>query len=250
MSDINVCQIDPEINFTFPIFDMEFAGDSLDTINLNFQSLNNALSNITFSADAYWNPFFDQFNDKLADWDGAYTMVQEFSSCWNDAYTTVQTFSAAWLTPLTIVYPHPFNKDATSIGTMLTWVKSNFPVKTGSCINYLNGQKMYIYSMEYAVNNQVARSNCSFNTANLQFTLYYIENGSGKMTKTVPAKGSSRIYRYGLAGVSFQGISPNYNTAAPTQDQKLTDKYIGEIVGIEFCVQNDEWVSLGLLSGY
>ena len=40
----------------------EYLGNSLELINSNFQELNIDICNMSYSANSFWNPFFDQYN--------------------------------------------------------------------------------------------------------------------------------------------------------------------------------------------
>lgn len=135
-------------NFTFPIYDTECIGDSINAINLNFGSLDSITCNTNNHIASAWNPVYSAFNAISSKLHQIINVVQTNSACWEETFTTVNTFSGFWLKPLTLIYPFPFTGD-TNIATITDWVNVNFPPKRGNCFNYIVGQELYINSPEY-----------------------------------------------------------------------------------------------------
>lgn len=140
---------DPSLFNVLPIRWDEDPVRSLSTINLNFDNLDTELCNISFSANNFWNELYTDFTANSGKWDSVFTTVQTYSAYWQSTYTTVSETSAAWLSPVTVIFPNPIS--SLNRPAMLEWLQINFPAKTGSCVNYLNGQIMNVFALEYTI---------------------------------------------------------------------------------------------------
>lgn len=130
-------------------------GDSLSSVNANYQVLEMWVNNIQLSATNIWNPL-SRFYSAYADFfKSAYTTSREYSASWISVATNVETNSARWLEPITIFYPqifpYPFTNDNTA--TITQWIQTNFPVTTKASDkpNYVENQRLIVYSHTYSI---------------------------------------------------------------------------------------------------
>ena len=203
---------DPSCFNILPIRFDEDPVQSLSTIGINFSALDAEVCNLGFSATNIWNPLYTDFEVSSGDWDSVFDTVQSFSACWQSTYTTVRDLSAAWLTPISIIYPSVFASGDFDKDIILGWVISNFPVEQGGCINYLNGQRMKVFSLEHSNRDQAITARC-----NAKVRVTWI--GIGTITRTCGC------------------------TCKPTT-VNCPDRYVNSVRGIEFIVEDGQWVYL------
>lgn len=213
------CKNDPNCSFIVPLASSWCVEDSIDTLNSNFSALDAETCNLTFSA-IKMDPMVTWFESNSSLLLDMMTFVNDMSAKIEGAATTVNTLSSFWLTPITIIYKNIL--DAFSMETVRSWVNANFPQKTGNCVNYLNGQKMYVYSLKYA----------------------HLDRG-GVINVTTPA------YTYPFVSVT-KPIGPKLiikKTIMVTVPEKTTstttvckDQYVGEIAGYELCMADGTWI--------
>ena len=208
-------KIDPSCFNILPIRFSEDPVQSLSTIGINFSALDAEICNLGFSATNLWNPLYTEFVDNSGNWDSVYNTVHDFSACWQSTFTTVRDLSAAWLSPITIIYPSIFNPGDFDQSVITSWVQTNFPVSQGNCINYLNGQRMKVFSLEYKVSKQDITARCN-------------ANGGVSIIKWI---GIGQI-------LSTCGCNCSPVTVSSS------DRYVNQIRGIEYIVTNGVWVYL------
>lgn len=150
----------PAIFNILPIKWDESPVSSLSTINLNFESLDTEICNLGFSATNIWNKIYDYTESKSESWDSAFTTLETFSGCWESTYTTVANSSAGWLCPITILYPAIISTYLTP-SSYLGWLKLVFPTKNGTCVNYLNGQRLFLYINHQSIKHQLLKVSCT-----------------------------------------------------------------------------------------
>lgn len=155
-------------DFVYPIADTECAGNSLSSINFNFNALNNELCNIETQIMNSWNPAFTVFSENSAGWLNMLSVAQANSACWNSTQNIVSEMSAFWLKPISIVYPFPF-PTTTDSSVILAWVNANFPIGAGNCYNYIVGQELFIYSPEYTSINRTASQSAGVGNKVVEF---------------------------------------------------------------------------------
>lgn len=134
----------------------DYIGNSLSSINLNFDILENWTTNIILSSEKLFQPlvnFYKNYGDywkssiKFSISINAIDRLTEFS-------TLVTTNSAKFIKPIIIIYPHVFNiidgfeyykKDVTS------WFQINYPVTNvnNSKTLFVENSVAYIYMMFY-----------------------------------------------------------------------------------------------------
>lgn len=208
--DIVLEKLDPSYFNTLPIRWDEDPVQSLSTINFNFSALDTTLCNLEFSANNVWNPLFTDFSSNSGKWDSVFTTVQENSGCWQSTYATVRTLSGSWLNDISVIYPSVvFGLDRP---TITSWLRTNFPVTVGNCVNYLNGQIMNVFILQYSIATQKRTVRC---------------NSRGGV-KVVPCGGgSSRTINC--------GCSCNKRVI------RITDTYVGKVNGLKYIVDGFNW---------
>jgi hypothetical protein len=149
----------PAIFNILPIRWEEDPVTSLSTINLNFENIDTEVCNLGFSAHNIWNKLYDDVQEYSDSWNSAFTTIQTFSGCWQSTYTTVSTASAGWLCPITVVFPTIITTYL-SHTPYLSWLRLVFPTRVGTCVNYLNGQVLYLYIMTQTFRNQQQTIRC------------------------------------------------------------------------------------------
>lgn len=210
---ISFSKLNPTCYNILPISWSEDPKTSLSTIGINFSALDTSLCNLYTSAENLWSPMFSVFQNVSANWESVYNTVISNSACWQSTYLTVRTLSAHWLTPITIVYPNVIKKADYSIASILTWVKSSFPISSQNCTNYINGQLLKVYTLRYAIEQQQITCRCAANGGTIYIN--YIGAGSRPV---------------------------QCNCTCTPGRVEVSDRYVDDIKGVEFIVQNGEWV--------
>lgn len=204
-------------DFTFPILETESLGNSLSSINFNFKSLDKEVCWIEDAINRNWNPAFTVFSENSAKWIDAWSITHANSACWQNTYNTVHTMSGFWLKPITMVYPRPFSGD-TDINIINTWVTETFPVKNGSCFNYIVGQELIIHSPEYATAIRKVQKSVNVGARTVYFDYYCDCIGRG----------------------SFNGYaSSTVDCGQVTLEVNVTDQYVNKFIGIRYIVESD-----------
>lgn len=208
-------KIDPSRYNILPIRRDECPEQSLSTIGINFSALDAELCNIGFSAENYWNPMYTQFSTNSSSWNSVFNTIASNSACWQSTYLTVSQLSAAWLSPITILYPSVFEESSFNRTTIENWVKDNFPVTQGGCVNYLNGQIMKIFTLEYAVKEQAVTCRCN------------------------ATQGKLNVRWIGIGAIPI-----NCGCSCKAGSVMCPDKFVKKVLGIEMIVDDGEWIYL------
>ena len=118
----------------------EYVGDSYAHIIANFSCLESRDCNLIWSADFRWEPALSQIAENGAAWNKIYSDVQELSSRWATMTSLVHYTSAMWAGPITLVYPDVVPPHAGNEGTVINWLRINFPAS-----DYTLGQTVFVY---------------------------------------------------------------------------------------------------------
>lgn len=210
----------------FPIESYENIGDSLSSINYNFNALDIYTCNFEFSATNYWNSVYTLVNANSASWVDAINTFRETSACFQETYTIVSALSSLWLKPISLIYPYVFPIGGSTeniISTVTTWVNTNLPVLVGTCVNFIRGQELYVFSPQYN---------------NINRTISKTQN-QGIRTVTVGAtcscikKGKWTVYGTGVVDCGSSSLNAT-----------LIDQFIDHFVGLKFRINEDNtaWV--------
>jgi hypothetical protein len=204
MAEINISKINPVVSFVFPLNHGECVGDSYETIRLNFNALDNAIANLSLSADAIWNPYGKYINENKTAMDQTIQLVGEMSACWDSTYETVAELSTAFLSPMSLVYPTIYPKAAEAdenpiIASITEWLNNTFVLMNGTCRNYIIGQTAYVFVhfqdrvRNFPTNNQQTPQ---WNSATIGYDLFLLNHADGVLAST--AGGNVRtVFRTG-----------------------------------------------------
>lgn len=226
MFNISLCKNDPNCQITVPLLSSWCLEDSIDTLNFNLEALDVATCNLLFSATNYYDPFTTLVQQNSAKLIQASDWIDKNGDKVEGAATTVQMLSSQWLTPISIIYKDVL--DSHDEATVRNWVNANFPQYTNNCLNYINGQRLLVYSLKYA---HITRST------------------SQKIT--VP--GYIYNYEYVVRVITrWQTVSNPIQVPAKVIDASYVcqDQYVGDVVGYEYCLTNGTWNFIGLINGY
>ena len=148
-------------------------GNSLSTINNNFELLDYKLSNIALSAEQFWNSVYTLAAEASANWDDVATIVRTHSALWDSAYTTVASYSACWLRPITLMFPNTPDLYTVNAGVLLasvtSWLNANFPIVSTvddeEVTNFCPGQEIYVFVLGYSPVTEIIAPDASLVTA-------------------------------------------------------------------------------------
>jgi hypothetical protein len=207
----------------FPILNTESIGDSLSSINYNFNALDVYTCNFEYSANNVWNNIFNEFAANSSNWTNAINEFKANSGCWNQTYTTVSNLSSAWLKPISLIYPFPFESSTNIISEVSNWINETLPVFSGTCYNFIVGQELYIFTPLYQYINQILSQTKTTGEKSVRLRLGFTCIGKGKkfIRKTV-----------------------TIDCGSQTLDIQIPDKSVGEFVGLKFVVDDtvSRWV--------
>lgn len=232
---------DPSKFNILPIRWEEDPVESLSTINLNFENLDTEICNLSFSAENFWNPLYTEFQENSAKWESIFTTVSTYSSCWQSTYTTVLEFSGGWLSPITIMYPIPVGN--IDINFLTNWVRTSFPVRRGGCLNYLNGQELYLYALEFAIARQNINSNAGKFTFDFDVSpqFWNKQRSPNRFTRSpnnpniINVRCIGNLFPLVIRGKCSRGFV------------RVTDRYTKAARGFRYKVENFQWIYKGSL---
>ena len=133
-------------------------GNNLSALNFIFEALDSEIAQIQDQINQSILPFISFWKQNETEWLTAVSSVSTLSANWNSTYTTTQKNSAAWLTPIFTFYPHSVSAknihttnvtgdviETTFINkTLPEWLMINYPIQSGTSINYTENQKIYV----------------------------------------------------------------------------------------------------------
>lgn len=148
-------------------------GNTLSTINSNFDLLDYKLSNIALSADQIWNNLYTLAATTSGDWQDAVAVVRSSSANWDDTYTIVSSYSSCWLRPISLIFPLTPDNNAinqtTFINSISSWLNSNFPVTSivdnATVSNYCPGQEIFVFTLGFFKDFETVAPDTRFITA-------------------------------------------------------------------------------------
>jgi hypothetical protein len=226
MFNISLCKDDPNCQITVPLLSTWCLEDSIDTLNFNLTSLDVATCNLLYSAVNFYDPFTSIVQQNSAKFIQASDWIEQNGDKVEGAATTVNMLSSQWLTPISIIYKDVL--DSHDEATVRAWVNANFPQYFNNCLNYINGQKLFVYSLKYA---HINREN----------------------TQKITVPGYVFNYQYTVRVISrVQVISTPVQVPPKVIDASYTcqDQYVGDVIGYEYCLTNGTWNYIGLIHGY
>jgi hypothetical protein len=220
-----ICKLSDN-QIVFPIKDYESIGDSLSSINYNFNALDVYTCNFEYSAANIWNSLYNQFSVNSANWLNTMNTVKTNSGCWTDTYNSVKTLSSVWMKPISLIYPYPLNIDGDSsdiISDVTDWVNETLPVFSGTCFNFIVGQELYIFTPLYREINRIVSQTkvTGVKTVNVKYSVQCI--GGGNKSGYVKGK---------------------VDCGAQSLDVETKDRFVDEFFGLKFIVDDtiSRWV--------
>lgn len=144
-------------NTIFQITTAESIGNTLSSLNQNYETLDIILTNIQMSAINYWIPMAQIYSAKKEEWKTASKEIKNSFPVWEQASTVFESNSSKWITPLIVWYPCIFDyelvqKNPVEIqNRLLSWINLNYPIfSKNPKPNYTELQKIIIYSLNYS----------------------------------------------------------------------------------------------------
>jgi hypothetical protein len=180
------------MNYTFyNILSTETIGDSLSSININYANLDDWTNNIQFSANNYWLPLVNFFENVAINWSNNILNVTNNKSNWDSNVSIVNSNSSKWISPLVLMYPYPLTSSSyqNNVNDLTNWVNNNYSCFSDNGVTYIDGQKSYVYAL-------------SSTTTNYQKALQKIIYGSCQTTPKIHVCASCKTAYYGTANCS------------------------------------------------
>lgn len=141
---------------------LEFIGDSLSAININFDVIDSTIKQINFNTEKFLIPYVNFFRENHKKIKFIEDVFYDKSSNWESMVTFVTTNSAKWIRPIVFVdkeiYKFEDSNTQTTINKVLNNFRTFFPVfkDTNSTIpNYIENQKAIIYYYVNQINNRI-----------------------------------------------------------------------------------------------
>ena len=129
-------------------------GNTLSALNENSHNLDELISSIQLSAQNFWIPMAQYYNERKEFLKEATKEIALNFPRWQTASTTFETNSAKWIMPITVFYPYTqelnialYNPDVLKT-RFKNWLDVYYPVfrKTSPLPYYVEGQMIVVYS--------------------------------------------------------------------------------------------------------
>ena len=142
----------------------DYIGNSLSSININFNELEYWTSNILLSSEKYYDPLVNFYKNYGDFWKSSINFSQSINAAerLTSFSTLVKTNSAKFINPISIIYPsvikYNINNLQQNINNVINWFKLKYPVEnsTSKTVNFPENSVAYLYVMFY---NEVERIN-------------------------------------------------------------------------------------------
>lgn len=137
----------------------DFIGNSLSSININFNELEYWTNNIQLSSERYYQPlvefyrYYGNFWKSSIDFSKKINAIERLS----DFSTNVETNSAKYIKPIVIIYPNVLLFNNNNIQNYrknaIDWFIKNYPVKNEINLktNFVENSVAFVYLMFYTV---------------------------------------------------------------------------------------------------
>jgi hypothetical protein len=212
-----ICKV-TDNQLVFPIKDYENIGDSLSSINYNFNVLDVYTCNFEFSANNKWNTAYTLVNQNSAGWIDTINTVKSNSSCWTDTYTTVNRLSSLWMKPISMIYPYPFEEtgeNSSIISEITSWLNTTLPVLNEKCSNFIVGQELYVFTPLYSEINRILTQTKTIGVKTVKVKFFW----------TCIGKGVKVAYPTG-----------SVDCGSSTLEVAVPDKYVNQFKGLKYIV--------------
>jgi hypothetical protein len=154
------------MSYTFFNISSSFSiGDSLSTVNLNYENLDNWIASVQLSAQNLWKPLVNYYQVKQRILKASSDIGAQYKPSWDDCTTRVQVNSAKWLEPMVVFYPEVLtsidlssnqNITPTTQSSITNWINTNFATIPSNGIPlYIQNQKAYVYMLKTQSDNPI-----------------------------------------------------------------------------------------------
>ena len=219
-----ICKVSDN-QIVYPINDIENIGDSLSSINYNFNALDVYTCNFEFSANNIWNSIYSVFNTNSAHWVDSINTFESNSACWQETYTTVKNLSSIWLKPISLIYPYPFSIEGSEeqiINEITVWINESLPVTSEVCVNFIVGQELFVFTPQYSQINKIF-----------------------SQEKTTGVKTVQVAFNTNVIGRSYTAIkNVNVDCGSQRLDISISDQFISSFTALKFIVNpvGNAWI--------
>ncbi len=245
-------------------------GNSLSTINDNFDQLDKNLKVLYDKTDERINPFMLYLDQVESIWTKAYDIARKNYLLWNSAASCVETNRNKWITPLVLFYPNKISETQNiSISVLsneqirdqvLTWLKRYWPISPNnpSGPSSLAGQIAIVYCLKYKQTSpinyknikQYSATTCS--VADVRACAACVSDCWGWVRscvfmncgpKTVSCDSNCQTVdcRYTINGGNSK-TSSHERFVQSLSNFNFISKYETRLQAIQFSVQNCDWV--------
>jgi len=175
----------------------QYLGNSLLSINDQFQQLNISTCNLLYSS-SNWSSLSETLNNISDRLNETFSVVSEISGRWKSSSDIVANLSKYWLQPIMVVYPTSFNV-AVDVETVATWI---------------NAQNLYSLNPINFYEDQLIRVECitkNYNSQSLVGQAYFkkllstgVVSGSAASIDQILVQRDEKVSEYGVANHQVQ----------------------------------------------
>lgn len=133
-------------------------GNSLSTINVNYQTVDNRTFFLNVSSDQIFNPVQEFLIPNFDSFDSLISITMQNSSKWVDMKTTVSTNSSAWIKPISYIHPIILEEPVsiTNFYELTSRFSQKYPILNANGYpTYVENQKAYLYYYSYDIVNRL-----------------------------------------------------------------------------------------------
>lgn len=133
-------------------------GDSLSTVNLNYEALDTWITSVQLSAQNLWKPLVNYYQVKNKLFKNAAAIGSLWKTSWDGCTSQVQINSAKWLEPVVVFYPNVLTSNdllpdqsvkPETYSKITSWLNTNFsPTSSNNVTTYIQNQKAYVYALK------------------------------------------------------------------------------------------------------
>lgn len=241
------------------ILSADCIGNSLSSLNNNFQNIDNFLYYTNLSANQIFKPLMNFWVSNKNSLNSLVTTVQQNSAKWNSLVSLVSVNSSKWIKP--IVHIQPYMRSFPITNTTLEYIVADFknlyPILPSISGNpyFIENQKAIIYYYTYSVkdvinDNFIINSNLApcVSQSGKSASIWCQDTSNGS-TKCRGSKASCSGCAKGCSvSVSVECKYPETNSSSTNRfiRAKITnifsDRYERELKAIIYTVRNCEWV--------
>jgi len=243
---------------TLNLIPSDYIGNSLSSINLNFEKLDNFVYQQTLTSQNLFTGLIDFYNAQKSNWDSMVTLFSESSAKWNSLTSLVNTNSSNWINPIVYISATIENNSSITQAKKLEIAqtfKNLYPVTVNNIPAYIENQTAIIYY--YTYENQSPINDNFLIQSNYAFCR---SEASKFVCKSCQAKAPGYNYCHGYRTPCSSCAKTCYrcgvfNCVYPETGASYVDRYLQAAVNFNFIdryeknlnamiykVKNCEWV--------